>query len=65
MYVVVPFSFPELKKLEADKLIIWDENGLELTELGNHFVRNICRAFDLHLLGSKTEEHKSVYSKAI
>ena len=63
--VLRKFSFPELKKLEADKLIIWDENGLELTELGNHFVRNICRAFDLHLLRTKSEEHKSVYSKAI
>ena len=44
------YSFAELEKLEADKLLNWNEEGAAITALGNSFIRNICRAFDLHLL---------------
>ena len=59
------YSFPELKKLEHDGLLTWDENGLEVTETGRHFIRNICKAFDLHLLRAHVDINKPVYSKAI
>ena len=59
------YCFPELKKLECDGLLTWDENGLEITETGRHFIRNICKAFDLHLLRSHVDINKPVYSKAI
>ena len=59
------YSFPELKKLELDGLLTWDESGLEVTEPGRHFIRNICKAFDLHLLRSRVDVNKPVYSKAI
>ncbi len=59
------FSFPVLKELEEDGLITWNRSGLIVTNLGEHFIRNICRAFDLHLLRSKQEAAKPMFSKAI
>lgn len=59
------FSFPELTALEADGLICWNRAGLKVTALGEHFIRNICKAFDLHLLQSKPELAKPRFSQAI
>jgi oxygen-independent coproporphyrinogen-3 oxidase len=59
------FSFPELKKLESDKLVEWDEKGIVVTTLGRNFIRNICKAFDLHLLRNELKTEKQVFSKAI
>jgi len=59
------YSFPELEKLAADGLLQWNEKGLEVTALGWHFIRNICRAFDLHLLRTQQEAGAPRFSKAI
>jgi len=59
------FTFPELVKLEEDKLIEWNESGLTVTALGRHFIRNICSAFDLYLRRNKEEKSKPLFSKAI
>jgi oxygen-independent coproporphyrinogen-3 oxidase len=59
------FTFPELALLEADELIAWNENGLQVTETGRHFLRNICKAFDLHLLRRENNTEKPLFSKAI
>ncbi|RXK83285.1 oxygen-independent coproporphyrinogen III oxidase [Filimonas effusa] len=60
------YSFPELKLLAADGLVNWNEEKLEVTELGRHFIRNICRSFDLHLLRSQaTPSNKPLFSQAI
>ena len=58
-------SFPELDKLESDKLIVRDSGKLVLTETGKHFLRNVCRAFDLHLLRNQSMDQKKTFSKAI
>ncbi|MEY2792330.1 MAG: Coproporphyrinogen dehydrogenase [Bacteroidota bacterium] len=57
------FVFPELEKLAADQLILWSKNGLEVTALGLHFLRNICRPFDLK--STELRENKNTFSKAI
>ena len=59
------FSFPELEKLTADKLVEWDETGATVTALGRNFIRNICKAFDLHLLRNQKENAAPRFSKAI
>ena len=59
------FSFGELTKLEEDKLIEWNEKGVNVTALGTHFIRNICKAFDLHLLRNQQEIAGPRFSKAI
>ncbi|HYM92903.1 MAG TPA: oxygen-independent coproporphyrinogen III oxidase, partial [Chitinophagaceae bacterium] len=59
------FTFPELEKLEKDNLINWNEKELTVTSTGRHFIRNICRAFDLHLLRNQQGEKKVLFSKAI
>jgi oxygen-independent coproporphyrinogen-3 oxidase len=59
------FSFPELEKMNADGLLDYDEEGVQVTELGRHFIRNICSAFDLYLRRNKTDLGKPVFSKAI
>ena len=58
-------TFPELDKLEADQLITRESDRLVLTDSGKHFLRNVCRAFDLHLLRNQTMEQKTTFSKAI
>lgn len=59
------YSFPELEKLAADGLVEWNEEQVQVTELGRHFIRNICSAFDLHLLRNRAESCKPMFSKAI
>ncbi len=59
------FSFPELETLAADGLLHWDESGVQVTALGWHFIRNICRAFDLHLLRTQQDAGAPRFSKAI
>jgi oxygen-independent coproporphyrinogen-3 oxidase len=59
------YSFAELEKLEADKLLHWNEEGVTITALGNSFIRNICRAFDLHLLRNQKETAVPRFSNAI
>lgn len=59
------YVFPELQLLEEDGLLNWNEKEIQLTELGNHFIRNTCRAFDLHLLRTKKENNTPKFSKAI
>jgi oxygen-independent coproporphyrinogen-3 oxidase len=58
-------TFSELEKLENDDLIRRDGDKLVLTETGKHFLRNVCRAFDLHLLRNQSMEQKTTFSKAI
>lgn len=58
------FVFPRLKQLAKDGLIIWDENGLQLTQTGNYFIRNVCAAFDIKIHTAQDSGH-AVFSKAI
>jgi oxygen-independent coproporphyrinogen-3 oxidase len=57
-------SFPELDKLQADGLVEWNKKEVVVTTLGLHFIRNICRAFDLHLLRNQKKDSQ-LFSKAI
>jgi oxygen-independent coproporphyrinogen-3 oxidase len=65
MKTLEQFSFPQLKQLEQDGLVKMNSRFVELTSLGKSFIRNICRAFDLHLLQKEIPENKSIYSRAI
>ncbi|MBS1916885.1 MAG: oxygen-independent coproporphyrinogen III oxidase [Bacteroidetes bacterium] len=59
------FTFPELEKLRGDGLVEFDDKHARVTTLGKNFIRNICRAFDLHLLRGNTISDAPVFSKAI
>lgn len=59
------YTFPVLKGLADDALITWNNEGLLVTALGTHFIRNICKAFDLHLLRNQQETTNPRFSKAI
>lgn len=59
------WSFPELQKLEEDELVEWNMYGAAITEKGRHFIRNICRSFDMHLLQSSAANTNVKFSKAI
>jgi oxygen-independent coproporphyrinogen-3 oxidase len=62
---LLEYSFPELRKLAANNLIEWDTCGVGVTALGEHFIRNICKAFDLHLLKTEQLINKPLFSKAV
>lgn len=45
----IPNILLQLKEMEKDKLVVIQKNGIEVTENGKPFIRNICMAFDLRL----------------
>ena len=45
----------QLEEMHNDGLVVFKENGIQVTEAGKPFVRNICMAFDL-LLKRKAPE---------
>ncbi len=59
------YSFDALKELEKDHLITFNDKQVNVTELGRHFIRNICKAFDLHLLRSERNKESRQFSKAV
>jgi oxygen-independent coproporphyrinogen III oxidase len=59
------YSFPKLEALAADGLAEWNEDGAHLTPQGHYFIRNVCSAFDLHLLRNEKNTEKQLFSKAI
>jgi oxygen-independent coproporphyrinogen-3 oxidase len=62
--ILEEYTLPELIKLADDGLVEWNRKEVVVTSIGRHFIRNICRAFDLHLLRSQ-EETRQIFSKAI
>jgi oxygen-independent coproporphyrinogen-3 oxidase len=49
-------AFPELsevlsqlEEMQQDGLLVLQPQGIQITEQGKPFIRNICMAFDLHL----------------
>jgi oxygen-independent coproporphyrinogen III oxidase len=61
--ILEQYTFPELEKLAADELIVWNKYGLQLTTIGRYFIRNICAAFDIKLQAG--DNSKTLFSKAI
>jgi oxygen-independent coproporphyrinogen-3 oxidase len=59
------FSFPALEAMHADGLVNYTNDSLKVTALGLHFIRNICSAFDLHLLRRAGKSSDTLFSKAI
>ena len=45
----IPEIMIQLKEMENDGLLLISKNGIQITEVGKPFVRNICMAFDLRL----------------
>jgi oxygen-independent coproporphyrinogen-3 oxidase len=41
------------------------EEDVQVTALGRHFLRNVCKAFDLHLLRKEALDDSPVFSKAV
>ena len=64
MELLRTFTFPQLEALADDGLIEWNEEELKVTETGRNFIRNICKAFDLHL-ARKEEKAEKLFSNAI
>jgi oxygen-independent coproporphyrinogen III oxidase len=59
------FTFPILEQLQKDGLVHFTERYLEVTALGGNFTRNICRAFDLRLLGTAKDHGRPIYSQSV
>ncbi len=63
--VLEKYTFPELELLKEDGLVNYNAAGIEITTPGRHFIRNVCRAFDLHLLRDQFISPNQMFSKAI
>lgn len=53
----IPEILIQLKEMEEDGLVVLHKEGIQVTEAGKPYVRNICMAFDL-LLKRKTPDTK-------
>lgn len=51
----IPGIVIQLKEMEKDGLVIIKKNGIQVTNRGKPFVRNICMAFDLRLKRKEPE----------
>ena len=51
----LPMILNQLKEMEHDGLVEIKENGIIILEKGKPFVRNVCMAFDLHLMRKAPE----------
>jgi len=56
-------AFSKLRSLEADGLVVLNEEEITVTEKGKLFIRNICAAIDAYLLNK--EITTQTFSKAI
>ena len=65
LILLYQYTFRELAQLQGDGLVTYDEHSLQVTPLGRHFIRNICKAFDLHLLRHELMSDTQIFSKAI
>ncbi|MBS1587569.1 MAG: oxygen-independent coproporphyrinogen III oxidase [Bacteroidetes bacterium] len=63
--LIQTYSAPVLDALEKDGLIVQTKSGVTVTGTGKSFIRNICSAFDLHLIKSKAASQRQVFSSAI
>lgn len=63
------FVLPALQEPEKDGLVLLRPGSLQITSTGRHFIRNICKTFDLHLLRREkspvAQTHGLTFSKAI
>jgi oxygen-independent coproporphyrinogen-3 oxidase len=59
------FSFPQLELLAKDGLLTWAQNNVQISKKGMPFLRNICSAFDLHLLRSQKISSEALFSKGV
>lgn len=50
----------QLRDFESDSLIVWDDNRLEVTDLGRLFIRNIGMVFDTYLKRGEGKFSKTV-----
>jgi len=65
VFALNQFTFKELKKMEIDGLVKWNKKMVSVTDVGRHFIRNICSAFDLHMLRNTGSFTKPIYSKSV
>jgi len=59
------FSFPFLSTLQEDGLVNFDADQVKVTPLGRNYLRNVCSAFDLHLLRKSISTTNPTFSRAI
>lgn len=53
----------KLKCLEEDQLLVYQDNTIQVTDIGQMFIRNICAALDARMWRKCTED--KIFSKAI
>ncbi len=49
------WTLPRLREMEKDELVFLDEKAVVLLEAGRPFLRQVCKAFDLHLLRNERQ----------
>ena len=54
-FAELPAVLLKLREMEPDGLLLFTHSGIQVTETGRPFVRNICMAFDVLLERSKPE----------
>lgn len=56
---------PALDRMTAEGILSCDLDGLQVTEFGRAFIRNICSVFDVRMNGSGDKITSTVFSKSM
>ena len=57
-------GYRQLRQMEMEELLRFDQDGIRITQLGKTFIRNICKVFDIYL-SEKARPVEPKFSKAI
>ena len=64
-HLIEGYCLPLLEGMQADGLVHANATGIHVTAKGRNFIRNICSAFDLHMIRSQAGKQTRIFSKAI
>ncbi len=59
------YTIPRLREMEADGLLVFENNIVTVTKTGRQFVRNICQAFDMVAYAEENSQTKKSFSYAV
>ena len=59
------YILPDLYKMVEERILCYDTDGFQVTELGRPFIRNICSVFDLRMKTNEKQMGVALFSKAI
>ena len=65
LHLKIEPALPNLGKMMEEGIICYNFDGIQVTDVGRAFIRNICSVFDFRMNEAREEIKTSLFSKAI